>query len=140
MVKFSALHEFQNLHAKAKAKIHQFVKGHFYGHMDWDVDNTLYFFTAGRYEFINKGTDLYLESLARLNHMLQTVQSDVTVVAFVIMPAKTNNFNIEALRGQAVVKRMTDAVEDTKKKIGQKMLDSLMRGKVCMRVLSSQRL
>lgn len=27
----SAMHEFQNLHAKAKDKIHDFVRGHFYG-------------------------------------------------------------------------------------------------------------
>lgn len=31
VIKFSALHEFQNLHAKAKDKIHEFVRGHFYG-------------------------------------------------------------------------------------------------------------
>ena len=29
--KFSALHEFQNLHALSKAKINDFVRGHFYG-------------------------------------------------------------------------------------------------------------
>lgn len=29
--KFSALHEFQNLHALSKDKIHEFVRGHFYG-------------------------------------------------------------------------------------------------------------
>ena len=29
--KFSALHEFQNLHAKSKEKINEFVRGHFYG-------------------------------------------------------------------------------------------------------------
>ncbi len=29
--KFSALHEFQNLHSTAKEKIHEFVRGHFYG-------------------------------------------------------------------------------------------------------------
>lgn len=29
--KFSAIHEFQNLHALAKEKIHDFVRGHFYG-------------------------------------------------------------------------------------------------------------
>lgn len=39
--------------------------GHFYGHLDFDLDKTLYFFTAGRYEFINKGADLYLEALGR---------------------------------------------------------------------------
>lgn len=31
VVKFAALHEFQNLHALAKEKIHDFIRGHFYG-------------------------------------------------------------------------------------------------------------
>ena len=66
VVKFAALHEFQNLHARAKDKIHEFVRGHFYGHQDFDLDNTLYFFTAGRYEFRNKGVDMFIESLARM--------------------------------------------------------------------------
>ena len=65
VVKFSALHEFQNLHARAKEKIHEFIRGHLYGHYDFDLDNTLYFFTAGRYEFRNKGVDMFIESLAR---------------------------------------------------------------------------
>ena len=69
--KFSALHEFQNLHAIAKNKINEFVRGHFYGHYDFDLDKTLYFFIAGRYEFSNKGADLFIEALARLNHMLK---------------------------------------------------------------------
>ena len=43
------LHEFQNLHAKCKDKIHEFVRGHFHGHFDFDLDKTLYMFTAGRY-------------------------------------------------------------------------------------------
>lgn len=42
VVKFQAMHEFQNLHAAAKAKIHEFVRGHFYGHYDFDLENTLY--------------------------------------------------------------------------------------------------
>ncbi|KAG0424763.1 hypothetical protein HPB47_028029 [Ixodes persulcatus] len=59
--KFSALHEFQNMHAIAKEKIHDFVRGHFYGHYDFDLDKTLYCFIAGRYEFSNKGADLFIE-------------------------------------------------------------------------------
>lgn len=31
VIKFSAIHEFQNLHAVAKEKIHDFVRGHFHG-------------------------------------------------------------------------------------------------------------
>lgn len=73
--KFSALHEFQNLHARAKEKIHSFIRGHFYGHYDFNLDKTLYFFIAGRYEFSNKGADLFIESLARLNHYLKVCLS-----------------------------------------------------------------
>ena len=29
--KFAAIHEFQNLHAIAKEKINDFIRGHFYG-------------------------------------------------------------------------------------------------------------
>ena len=31
------LHEFQNLHAHSKEKINEFVRGHFYGHFDFDL-------------------------------------------------------------------------------------------------------
>jgi hypothetical protein len=40
-------------------------------HYDFDLDKTLYLFSAGRYEFTNKGADMLIESLARLNHMLK---------------------------------------------------------------------
>ena len=38
--------------------------------------------------------------------LLQSIGSDVTVVAFLIFPAKTNNFNVDSLKGQAVTKQL----------------------------------
>uniref|UniRef100_A0AAR2JY07 Glycogen [starch] synthase n=1 Tax=Pygocentrus nattereri TaxID=42514 RepID=A0AAR2JY07_PYGNA len=104
--KFSAMHEFQNLHSMNKLKIQEFVRGHFYGHLDFNLEKTLFFFIAGRYEFSNKGADVFLEALSRLNYLLRVHKSDVTVVVFFIMPAKTNNFNVESLKGQAVRKQL----------------------------------
>ena len=97
--RWSAPHEFQSLHAKSKEKIEQFMRGHFYGHLDFDLDNTIYLFTAGRYEYRNKGIDLFIEALARLNKKLMDEQSDVTVAAFMIFNGKTNSFNVESLEG-----------------------------------------
>lgn len=37
---------------------------------------------------------------------LQVNGSETTVVAFFIMPARTNNFNVESLKGQAVRKQL----------------------------------
>lgn len=111
--RFTALHTFQNLHARFKNKISNFVRGHFYGFYDFDIDKvcstfsflfsfymivftndyyqTLYFFTAGRYEYFNKGVNLFLDALEKLNETLKRDNSDVTIVAFIIMPDETNN-------------------------------------------------
>lgn len=42
-------------------------------HLNFDLDKTIYLFTAGRYEFSNKGGDFFIEALSRLNHMLKVV-------------------------------------------------------------------
>ncbi|KAJ8984146.1 hypothetical protein NQ317_017797, partial [Molorchus minor] len=120
--KFSALHEFQNLHAVCKEKIHEFVRGHFYGPCT--------FFTAGRYEFGNKGADVFIEALARLNHYLNTAHPELTVVAFLIFPAKTNNFNVESLRGHAVTKSLKDTINDIETKIGKRMYEICLSGRL----------
>ncbi|MEQ2192446.1 glycogen(starch) synthase, partial [Xenoophorus captivus] len=41
--------------------------------------------------------------------------SDVTVIAFFIMPARTNNFNVETLKGQAVRKQLCGQLPDVSK-------------------------
>ncbi|MEE6482768.1 hypothetical protein FKM82_013332 [Ascaphus truei] len=126
--KFSAMHEFQNLHAQSKNRIQEFIRGHFYGHLDFNLDKTLFFFIAGRYEFSNKGADVFLEALARLNYLLRANQSDITIVAFFIMPARTNNFNVETLKGQAVRKQLWDTANAVKEKFGKKLYESLLVG------------
>lgn len=127
VTKFSAMHEFQNLHQQAKEKIHDFVRGHFYGHYTIDPENTLYFFTAGRYEFRNKGADMFIESLARLNHRLKSSGSKTTVVAFIIMPAQTHSLTVEALKGQAVIKSLRDTVDVIERNIGRRIFERSLK-------------
>ncbi|CAJ0756574.1 8765_t:CDS:2 [Entrophospora sp. SA101] len=127
VVKFSAMHEFQNLHARNKEKIHKFVKGHFYGHYNFDLDNTLYFFISGRYHYRNKGVDMFIESLAKLNQRLKACNSPITVVAFIIMPTKIQSFAVEALKGQVVTKQLQETVKDITDKIGQRIFEKAAR-------------
>ncbi|KAI7866406.1 glycogen synthase [Spinellus fusiger] len=128
VVKFSAMHEFQNLHAMSKEKINDFVRGHFYGHYDFNLEDTVYMFTAGRYEYRNKGVDMFVESLERLNHRLRAAKSKTTVVAFIIMPAATHSFNVEALKGQAVTKQLRGTVEEIQDRIGRRIYEKALRG------------
>ncbi|KAI8977859.1 glycogen synthase [Trametes punicea] len=144
VVKFQAMHEFQNLHSTAKAKINDFIRGHFYGHYDFDLDNTLYMFTAGRYEYRNKGVDMFIEALARmasrydlygtnsdlgisgLNYRLKKSGSKVTVIAFIIMPAATHSYTIDALKGQAVTKQLRDTVTEIQNRVGVRLFEHAM--------------
>uniref|UniRef100_A0A8C7R1Y3 Glycogen [starch] synthase n=1 Tax=Oncorhynchus mykiss TaxID=8022 RepID=A0A8C7R1Y3_ONCMY len=128
--KFSAMHEFQNLHSTNKGQIQEFIRGHFYGHLDFNLEKTLFFFIAGRYEFSNKGVDIFLESLSRLNYLLRVHKNDVTVVVFFIMPAKTNNFNVETLKGQAVRKQLWDTAHTVKDKFGKRLYEALLKGDI----------
>uniref|UniRef100_A0A915K178 Glycogen [starch] synthase n=1 Tax=Romanomermis culicivorax TaxID=13658 RepID=A0A915K178_ROMCU len=134
VVKFAALHEFQNMHAMAKEKINDFVRGHFHGHYDFDLDKTIYLFTAGRYEFSNKGGDFFIEALARLNYYLKCSNDprckDVTVIAFIIYPARANSFNVDSLKGQAVVKQLKDTVAKIKDNIGHRMFEICLKEKL----------
>ncbi|KAI8086167.1 glycogen synthase [Halteromyces radiatus] len=127
VVKFSAMHEFQNLHAVSKDKINDFVRGHFYGHYDFDLDDTIYLFTAGRYEYRNKGVDMFVESLGRLNDRLKAAKSKTTVVAFIIMPTETHSFNVEALKGQAVTKQLRATVNEIQDRIGKRIYETALR-------------
>lgn len=119
ITRFAATHEFQNLHLKYKQKIHQFVMGHFFQSYSWDLDNTLFFFTSGRYEFKNKGYDLTLEALRRLNFKIVQAGLDTTVVMFIITRNPVYSINPEVLQSRAVMEEIRETVESIEKQIGE---------------------
>jgi glycogen(starch) synthase len=95
-----------NLHRKFKDKIHQFSIGHFFHNYKFELENTLYFFTAGRYEFKNKGFDLTLEALSRLNQRMAQNYSRTTVIAFFITKKPYHTLNPHALNTRAVMEEV----------------------------------
>ena len=62
-----------------------------------------------------------------LNYRLKEAGSNVTVVAFIIMPAATHSYTIEALKGQAVTKQLRDTVTEIQHRIGQRLFERTAR-------------
>jgi glycogen(starch) synthase len=125
--RFAALHEFQNLHAQNKARIHDFVRGHFFRSYDFDLDETIYVFTAGRYEYRNKGIDLFIEALFRLNHALRERHPGRTVVAFLITQAPTRQMNAEVLKSNLMLQDLRKVCADVGERVGQRLFDATAR-------------
>lgn len=125
-VRFEALHEFQNLHREYKNKIHQFTMSHFFSNYTFDLDKTLYFFTSGRYEYLNKGYDLTLEALARLNHRLRSENSETTVVMFFITKKPYHSINPEILQSRALLEEFRYTVGKIKEQAGERLMFEAM--------------
>lgn len=62
-----------------------------------------------------------------LNYRLKKANSKTTVIAFIIMPASTHSYTIDALKGQAVTKQLRDTVTEIQNKIGARLFDHAMR-------------
>lgn len=119
--RFIASHEFQNLHTEYKEKIHQFVMGHFFQSYSFDLDKTLYFFTSGRYEYRNKGFDVTLEALARLNWKMKEANMDTTVVMFFITKQPFHTINPSVLQSRALMEEIRQTCESIRDQVGERM-------------------
>jgi glycogen synthase len=128
--RFAAPYEFQNLHRTNKDLIHEFVMGHFFPSYTFDLDKTLYIFTAGRYEYRNKGFDVFIESLYQLNERLKAEPLGVTVVAFIIAPAPYRALSVAALNSQAMFNELRQTSESIKEDIGRKLFRTVAEGRL----------
>jgi len=99
-------HDFQTLHAQHKESIRRFAMGHFFPSYSFDLNKTLFFFTSGRFEPHNKGFDVCLEAMARLNQDLKANDVDVTVVFFIVTDQPVISLNAHALRDRGVLEEL----------------------------------
>jgi glycogen(starch) synthase len=126
--RFTAMHEFQNLHQTFKEKIHRFVMAHFFPSYTFDLDTTLYVFSAGRYEPRNKGYDLVVRAMARVNSELKRRGTDRTVVLFLITQRPCRSIHAEVLRNRAVMEEMRNHCDAIKNQFGERLFEATARG------------
>jgi len=120
--RFVALHEFQILHKQYKDKIHEFVMAHFFQSYSFDLDKTIYMFTSGRYEYHNKGFDLTLEALARLNYRLQQSGLEGQVVMFFITKRPFTSINPLVLQSRAILDEVHETCNAIERQVGERLV------------------
>lgn len=128
--RFVAMHEFQNLHREYKELIQKFVMAQFFPSYTFDLDKTLYFFSSGRYEYRNKGFDITLEALARLNLMLKREVVDRTVVFFLVTRRPARNINPHVLQRVAMLEELRRNIDSMRDQFGHRLFKATARGAV----------
>ncbi len=119
--RFVAFHEFQNIHARFKEEINHFVTGHFFQSYPFNLDKTLYFFTSGRYEFRNKGYDMTLQALDKLNQKLKKENSKHTIVVFFVTRRPHHGIKSEVLETRALMEEIRLNSDAIQQQVGKKL-------------------
>jgi len=129
MEKFPTFEQTSLKHHIFKLRIKDFLLYYFFPYYDFDLDNTLIFFMAGRYEFHDKGIDIYTRALAKLNEKLKAEKSKKTIVAFIWVPGPIKGIKGELLENRAHYEDVKDSIEEEMRDVKHRMVHSLLAGK-----------
>ncbi len=124
--KFLSLDEVVIKHKKENNRLKEFLLYYFFPYYQFDLENTLFYFIAGRYEFKTKGMDILIKSLGELNQKLIKTKSKKNIVTFFWIPAGTKNIKPKLLENKNFFEDIKHSLDDTFQDIERKILYSLV--------------
>ena len=110
--KFPSFEEIILKHRLQRDRIREFMLFYFFPYHTFDPKETLIYFLAGRYEFHDKGIDIYIKALGKLNEKLKQEKSKKTIIAFIWVPANFRNIRPELLENKTLYQDIKDALEE----------------------------
>lgn len=81
-------------HREKKKQINEFLSYAFYPYYTFNQDNNLNYLFAGRYEYENKGIDVFLDSLKELNEELKGTGKTITTFLCIAMPNEGPKYDL----------------------------------------------
>lgn len=109
-------------HKYYKQNIKKFLMYYFFPYYTFDIEKTLFLFTASRYEFFSKGLDLYIKSLGKLNEILKKENYDKTIISFIFVPTDAGEIRKEILTSKNLLERLESIIKERDEYIFNKLL------------------
>jgi glycogen(starch) synthase len=128
--RFPTMEEFALLHRKYLEKMKHFFNAYFNPYYETNMWDAMVFFTSGRYEFRNKGYDVLIEALGKLNERMKKEAIKKNIFALFYVPKDNIKENVELLESIKLYDDMKEKVEDEIPWIQEMVLDSLIKGKL----------
>lgn len=117
MSEFPSFEEVTQKHNLYRNRLREFALYYFFPYYSFDLRESLFYFTASRYEFHNKGVDVFIESLGRLNTKMKKDKSKKTVITFFFIPG-----GVTAIRPEIISAR--EAFHDIKEALFEEEADT----------------
>ena len=124
--KFPNLEEVSIKHVTARERIKEFITYHFFPYYAFDMDHNLVYFLLGRYEFKNKGIDVFIKALSKMNAQLKTEAVKRTITVFFWIPMNAKGIKVELLENKNYYKHIKNFVEWNSSKILQNIVSDFI--------------
>ncbi len=108
--------ELEALRTTAKNKFTNFMNSYFLPYYDIPFKNAPVFITSGRYEFLDKGFDLFIDALGKLDKVLS---DDNYVVALITVPSGTVGVKDEVVANYLTYIAVKSALDEDLKNFDQ---------------------
>jgi len=124
--KFPSYEDMSIKHVELRERIREYIKIHFFPHYSFDVEHTLNFFIVGSYEYKNKGLDIFIKALAKLNDKLKEENSERTIVVFFWIPREVHGTKMELSENKANYEEIENFVERNSSKIKNRIIHNVL--------------
>jgi len=128
MGQFPTFEEISIKHHYFKNQIMEFLLYYFFPYYSFDLDNTLFYFICGRYEFHDKGIDVFIKALSKLNQRLRKEGSKKTIVSFFWIPGNIRSIKPALLENKTKFRDVKDTIDEVKHDIVKRVLHNTISG------------
>ncbi len=114
--------QFKNMSKYVRDELLELSESAFAPYYDARYDNALLLFTSGRYEFSNKGFDIYIKALAKLNQRLKEEgqKKSKQVIAFLFTPSSTRGPKLSAIKNYLLLDKINEVINSVDSKNSKK--------------------
>ena len=102
IAQFPSFEEISIKHRISRDRLREFLTYYYFPYYTLDMDKHLIFYTSGRFEYRNKGYDILVKALGKLNQMLKDNQdiNTNTVTVFFWIPMEHHGLKIDVLENK----------------------------------------
>ena len=127
--RFPTMEEFALFHRKYREKIKNFLNAYFSPYHKVNLWDCMILFTSGRYEFRNKGYDVFIDALGRLNEKMKKNNINHNVFVFFFVPRGDTVENIDIMENIGLFDDIEEFVDDEIPWIREMTVNCIINGK-----------
>jgi glycogen(starch) synthase len=129
MSEFPSFEEVTQKHNLYRNRLREFALFYFFPYYSFDLQESLFYFTASRYEFHNKGLDIFIEALGKLNEKMKQEKSRKTVISFFFVPGAVMAIRPEIVNAREAFHDIKESLNDEANDTRENILYAITSGK-----------